>query len=198
MKYVLSIDCATLTGIALIGYEESGPPVYVEGRTLDLDGEPRRRWLDLVSLAVLDLFAGREVTPSGVVWVVETWDSNRNVLTAIKLAAIQQVFIDAASLADAQIVIMRVLEWQKACGVTKVIDKRDGEGARKNAAKTWATSTYRLTREVDENIIDALCQGAVFVHKLRTGGNHGSNEGHGRRAKRGGRSNRRRSGEGRD
>ena len=172
MKTVVAIDPATTTGIALVGYNRSGPPVYMGSATVKLDSKKRSGWFSKASDAVSEVVnRDRHLNSSACVepacWVIETWSHHRNFRDAIRLAQIQQVWIDVACSLGSQPFLYNVTSWQAAIGAGALKSKVHGANARKNHAQAWAKRTYRLDKKITNDVADALCMAGVWVGENR-------------------------------
>ena len=108
--------------------------------------------------------------PGCAIWLIEAWGFHRNFRDAIRLAQIQQMWIDAAALSGApEPELMNVTSWQAALGAGKLRAKRDGATARKKHALMYAKSTFGGDWK-GYDIADALCMASVWINERRKRG----------------------------
>jgi len=167
LKYVLAIDPATSTGLALVGYEKSGPPVHIRSKITKLPGKKRNEWYERARDSVEEILDG--VDRSSVQWILETWSHHRNYRDAIRLAQVQQTWVDMASAmgSSSPPVLYNVTSWQAAIGAGSLKSKVHGKNARKDHAVLWAQKSYRIEGPIKYDIADALCMACVWINENR-------------------------------
>jgi Holliday junction resolvasome RuvABC endonuclease subunit len=167
MRYVLSIDPAMTTGVAVVGYESKGPPVHIESFIVKLPAKERFHWHKIAMLSVADVL--NRLNGEEVQWVIESWSHHRNFRDAIRLAQVQQAWIDVASAlsSDKDPVLYNVNSWQAAIGAGAIKSKIHGKNARKKHAQVWAKSSYKINGDLKHDIADALCMASVWIIENR-------------------------------
>ena len=102
MRYVIAVDPATVTGIAVVSY--SGSEINAVHSGVVKLGSDRNFW---IKTAIEEMTASRnECSESrGLVVLVEDWARHLAYSTAKKLAQIQQVWIDAASVCGIPVIM---------------------------------------------------------------------------------------------
>ena len=178
MRYVISIDPATETGLASIAYtaDANRPPnpKLIWSDVVKLKKVTRPDWFpvcdDAMQKALKHCAAnlwGHNGTEMGLeqkpIVLIEDWARHLAYSTAKRLAQIQQVWVDAAANHGMAVIFIPVLDWQVPTGVNKIRDSKHGKGARKRASQAWAQGSYRLEKAADHNISDALCMAAVWL-----------------------------------
>ena len=181
MSYAVAIDPATCTGLALVSYQDSGPPGAVSWGTVSVKDEPRQGWLHHLERAVLALCLPHEVDPAQVIWLIEDWPRHQSHQAAVTLARVQQTWLDLAAQYGARAVLVQVMAWQVPTGVNQAAlaavkglpkghhRQETGHRARKAAAARWAKATYRLRADLDlpEDVTDALAMAGWWVTAQR-------------------------------
>lgn len=172
---IACVDPATCTGLALI----SNDGVYLAHCTVEFGTVRRDKWLEHAQTAMASLIAsaGPAIAAQGVdkdepiVWAIEDWARHLSYATAVRLAHVQQVWVDVAGLFNESVTLLEVTGWQASAGVTKA-SRAAGVGdpykdarreAGKAAAALYARAAIRNVPAVlPEDVTDALAMGAVF------------------------------------
>ena len=172
---MIAIDQATSTGIAIVGYENKGPAVYLKSARVKLPIKSRMHWYAIACETIAKLFDEMGMAypsfshPEQIQWVIENWSHHRNFRDATRLAQIQQVWIDiaAAMRAEKEPVLYHVQSWQASIGAGSLKSKIHGPKARKEHAQLWAEKSYRLDEPIHHDIADALCMASVWIMENR-------------------------------
>lgn len=194
MKHVITIDPSyRSSGLALARYGDVGPPVKVSARAgLDFKGLRRDEWAPKIGAVLIQLCAGTLRSPGEATWLIEDWDRHSNYDAAVRLAQVQQCFIDVGASVRATVHLQHWQWWQVPTGVnqaglaagraaraaarragTTIKAKLDriahdaARAARSKAAKAWARAAFDLDRDPPEDVAQALCIAGVWVNEER-------------------------------
>ena len=171
MKFVISVDPATTTGIALVAYGVGGPPMVLASDIVKLKVKDRWKWCERATDAVVSMVDGKTEPWCSIVdaqWVIETWSHHRNFRDAIRLAQIQQMWIGVATdISALDPVLYNVTSWQAAIGAGRLKSKVHGINARKDHAQMWAKRTYGFEGKISNDVADALCMASVWIGENR-------------------------------
>jgi len=170
-RYLLAVDPATTTGIALVSFGATGPLELHGWRQVRMPDD-RRGWLSFCRAEAKDLALGA-CDLNEALWLVESWARHSSYPAAVKLAQIQQAWVGAAESCRAKCDFMDVMKWQAPTGINRIgraaskVKKGSGSAARKQASKRYAAASLGLKREPPEDVADALCMALVWVAKDR-------------------------------
>lgn len=182
--FVIGIDPATSSGLVLARYGEHGMPVLVDQRLASFSRQRRAEWSRVARTrlsGMTDMLPANDLTGRReAVVLIEDWDRHSSYNAAVRLAQVQQCWIDVAADLGFSVGLVKVMKWQVATGVNKFTDRKTGKGSRKRAAIRYAASSFKCGVEgcgkrLDEcdhmrqksDIGDAMCMVRYWIDQGR-------------------------------